>query len=174
MATATQPAISAEFATAYRDLTVQDLLREMETTKKVIAAIPDNKLDYRPDPKARPAFELAFHIASVDVQFANEIAEGKFSMEPRYKNECRNPAELAAWYDKNLRAGLERVRKLNPEQLTRILDFYGAFQLPTVMYLRFALVHAVHHRGQLSTYLRPMGSKVPSIYGGSADEPWQG
>jgi uncharacterized damage-inducible protein DinB len=41
------------------------------------------------------------------------------------------------------------------------------------MYLQFMLMHLSHHRGQLSTYLRPMGSKVPSIYGGSADEPFQ-
>ena len=45
---------------------------------------------------------------------------------------------------------------------------------PAIVYLNFALVHGVHHRGQLSGYLRPMGGKVPSIYGGSADETWQG
>lgn len=45
---------------------------------------------------------------------------------------------------------------------------------PRNNYLLFALVHMVHHRGQLASYLRPMGGKVPSIYGGSYDEPWQG
>jgi uncharacterized damage-inducible protein DinB len=40
-----------------------------------------------------------------------------------------------------------------------------------VVYVAFMSNHSIHHRGQLSTYLRPMGSKVPSIYGGSADEP---
>jgi uncharacterized damage-inducible protein DinB len=45
------------------------------------------------------------------------------------------------------------------------------FQLPAAAYLNFANVHCIHHRGQLSAYLRPMGGKVPSIYGGSADEP---
>lgn len=174
MPTATQPAITPELAIANRDFALENLLREMETTKKVIAAIPDAKRDYRPDPNARTAWELAWHIASVDVQFANEIADGKFSMEERFKNEAKTVADLVAWYDKNVRAGYDRLRKLNGEQLTRILDFYGAFQLPAVMYLNFMLVHAVHHRGQLSTYLRPMGGKVPSIYGGSYDEPWKG
>ena len=47
-------------------------------------------------------------------------------------------------------------------------------KMPAVNYLLFALVHMVHHRGQLSAYLRPMGGKVPSIYGGSYDEPWRG
>ena len=45
---------------------------------------------------------------------------------------------------------------------------------PAIVYMNFALVHGVHHRGQLSGYLRPMGGTVPSIYGGSADETWQG
>ena len=48
------------------------------------------------------------------------------------------------------------------------------FNFPAFMYLSFVEKHSTHHRGQLSAYLRPMGSKVPSIYGGSADEPWQG
>jgi uncharacterized damage-inducible protein DinB len=46
-------------------------------------------------------------------------------------------------------------------------------KMPAVNYLLFTLTHMVHHRGQLSTYLRPMGGKVPSIYGGSFDEKWQ-
>jgi uncharacterized damage-inducible protein DinB len=57
------------------------------------------------------------------------------------------------------------------DELAKIVDFYGMFQLPAAAYLNFANVHCIHHRGQLSAYLRPMGGKVPSIYGGSADEP---
>jgi len=46
--------------------------------------------------------------------------------------------------------------------------------MPNISYLGFALVHSVHHRAQLSTYLRPLGGKCPDIYGGSADFPWEG
>jgi uncharacterized damage-inducible protein DinB len=53
------------------------------------------------------------------------------------------------------------------------VDFYG-MQMPNAQFLVWQAVHNAHHRGQLATYLRPMGSKVPSIYGGSADEPWKG
>jgi uncharacterized damage-inducible protein DinB len=49
------------------------------------------------------------------------------------------------------------------------VDFRGMFQLPAVMYLGFVQQHSIHHRGQLSMYLRPMGAKVPSIYGESYD-----
>jgi uncharacterized damage-inducible protein DinB len=58
---------------------------------------------------------------------------------------------------------------LSVEQLTKIVDFRGIFQLPAVLYLQFLLKHTIHHRGQLSMYLRPMGAKVPSIYGESYD-----
>jgi uncharacterized damage-inducible protein DinB len=61
------------------------------------------------------------------------------------------------------------VAKLSNEQLIKIVDFRGMFQLPAVMFLNFVLHHTVHHRGQLSTYLRPMGAKVPAIYGESYD-----
>ena len=53
------------------------------------------------------------------------------------------------------------------------VNFYGVFNLPAVLYLGFLNNHSIHHRGELATYLRPMGSKVPAIYSGSYDEPFQ-
>ena len=58
-----------EFALGYRQLMLDGLGRELEITKKVIAAIPDSKSDYRPDPNARTAWELAWHLANTDIQF---------------------------------------------------------------------------------------------------------
>jgi uncharacterized damage-inducible protein DinB len=171
---APQQGPSKEFAVDYRDMMLQNLANEMATTKKVLAAVPDNKSDYRPDPKARTAKELAWHIASVDVQFLEEIADGKFNMEPRFKDEPKTSAELAEWYEKNFNRAAERVRAMTPEQLVTVLNFYDAFHLPAFVFLSFLEKHSIHHRGQLSVYLRPMGAKCPSIYGGSADEPWTG
>ncbi|HUK26653.1 MAG TPA: DinB family protein [Terriglobales bacterium] len=164
-------ALSPEFAVAYREMMLQGLAGEMQTTKKVIAAIPDAKRDYRHDPKSRTAWELAWHLASVDVQFLEEIAEGVFKMDPRYKDqEPKTVAEMVAWYDKNFTRAAEKVRAMTPEQLVKSVNFYGMFDYPAVVYLSFLNNHSVHHRGELATYLRPMGSKVPSIYGPSADE----
>ena len=53
------------------------------------------------------------------------------------------------------------------------VDFFGLMQWPAVSYLGLANNHGIHHRGQLSAYLRALGSKVPALYGGSADEPFQ-
>src|SRR6516162_1250293 len=98
---APQPGISPEFASGLREVMLQGLAREMETTKKVLAAIPEDKGDYRPDAKARTARELAWHLASCDVQMTDEIADQKFQMEPRFKEEPKNVKELIEWYDKN-------------------------------------------------------------------------
>ena len=55
------------------------------------------------------------------------------------------------------------------DQLVKVVDFRGMMQLPAIAFLQLSLLHSSHHRGQLSTYLRPMGAKVPAIYGESYD-----
>jgi len=166
--------LTPEFAASFRQVMLDGVTRELETTKKVIAAIPDSKSDYRPDPNARSAWELAWHLANTDVQFLDGIADLKFNMEtPAAENKPKTAAELVAWYDTNFKRAAARVAGLSPEQLLTPIDFFGVFNFPAVFYLGFLNNHCIHHRGALATYLRPMGAKVPSIYGGSYDEPFQ-
>jgi uncharacterized damage-inducible protein DinB len=172
--TAPQPGISPEFAIGLRDFMLQGMTSDFEHTKKVLAAVLDAQRDYRPDAKARTAWDLSWHLASCDVQMLDEIADLKFTMEPRFKEEPKNIADMVKWYDTNMNRALGRVRAMTTEQLCTPVDFYGVYNMPVVFYLAFVNNHSIHHRGQLATYLRPMGSKVPSIYGGSADEPWPG
>jgi uncharacterized damage-inducible protein DinB len=163
--------LSPEFALGYRAVMIDGIMREAEITKKVIAAVPDAASSFKPDPNARTAKDLAWHIANTDVQFLNGIADLKFNMEnPEHKPQTS--AEVVAWYDQNMKAGMARVAAMSAEQLMTPVGFFGVFNLPAVMYLGFLNNHCIHHRGELATYLRPMGSKVPSIYGGSYDEPF--
>jgi uncharacterized damage-inducible protein DinB len=162
-----------EFVMGYRAMMVDGFAREVETTKKVLAAIPDGKKDYRPDPNARTAWELAWHIANTDNQFLDGIADLKFNMaNPAEADKPKTVAELVNFYDKNMKRGLDRVRGMSAEQLLTPVQFF-MFNFPAAFYLGFLNNHSIHHRGELATYLRPMGSKVPSIYGGSFDEPFQ-
>jgi uncharacterized damage-inducible protein DinB len=164
--------MTPEFVLGYRALMLDGIEREAESTKKVIAAVPDAKSDYRPDPNARTARELAWHIANTDVQFLDGIADLNFGMNsPERKPETS--AEVVAWYGENIKRGIARVKGMTAEQLMTPIGFFGVFNLPAVLYLGFLNNHSIHHRGELATYLRPMGSKVPSIYGGSYDEPFQ-
>lgn len=163
--------MTPEFVLGYRAMMLDGIVREAEITKKVIAAIPDAASSYKPDPNARSAKELAWHLANSDIQFLDGIADMKFNMDtPEHKPETS--AEVATWYDEQIKRGVARVATMTPEQLLTPVEFFGVFNLPSVLYLGFLNNHSIHHRGELTTYLRPMGSKVPSIYGGSYDEPF--
>jgi uncharacterized damage-inducible protein DinB len=164
--------MTPEFVLGFRAVMLDGFKNEAEITKKVIAAIPDAKSDYRPDPNARTAKELAWHLANTDIQFLDGIADLQFKMDtPEHKPQTS--AEVAAWYDEHVKRGIARVEAMSAEQLLTPVNFYGVFNMPSVFYLGFLNNHSIHHRGELATYLRPMGSKVPSIYGGSYDEPFQ-
>ena len=163
--------LTPEFAAGMCAMMLDGIAREVEITKRVIGAVPDAKSEYRPDPNARTAKELAWHIANTDVQFLDGIADLQFKMEsPEHKPQTS--AEVVAWYDENMKRGIARVQAMTAEQLTTPVEFFGVFNLPAVAYLGFLNNHSIHHRGELATYLRPMGAKVPSIYGGSYDEPF--
>jgi uncharacterized damage-inducible protein DinB len=160
-----------EFVLGYRALMLDGFKREIETTKRVIAAVPDAQSTYKHDPNGRTAWELAWHLANTDVQFLDGIADLNLSM-PQPDDKPTDIAGLVAWYDAHTKRSLARVEALTAEQLLTPVGFFGVFNMPVVFYLGFLNNHSIHHRGELSTYLRPMGSKVPAIYGGSYDEPF--
>ena len=169
---AAQETFTPEFALGLRQFMLDSVTREVAITKKVLSAIPDSKSEYRPDPKSRTAWELAWHLANTDVQFMTGVADLKFLMNsPEEADKPKNIADLVGWYDRNMKQGAARVGALSKEQLLTPVEFFGVFNFPAVVYLTFLNNHSIHHRGELATYLRPMGSKVPSIYGGSYDEP---
>lgn len=152
------------------DFVLPTFRQENATTAKVIAATPNVNLDYRPSEKCMTAGELVWHIASADVMFLDGILSGAFGQGPAKPENVKTPAEIAAWYTENVTARTEKLAAYTPEETARILDFYGFIQAPAAGILTIAMNHSIHHRGQLSSYLRPMGGKVPSIYGPSADE----
>jgi uncharacterized damage-inducible protein DinB len=161
-------------AKIFRDVYAATLKSELTATKRCLAAVPDGKGDYTPHPTNMTATALAWHIASSEIWFLDGIINGKFTFE----GESARPegvntgAEIAAWYENAFAERIARIEAMTGEQLAANLQF-AIFNDPTVEYLSFAIRHSVHHRGQLSAYLRPMGAKVPSIYGGSADEPFE-
>jgi uncharacterized damage-inducible protein DinB len=152
------------------DFTLPTLKRETATTAKVMAATPDANLDYRPSERCMPAAELVWHIASSDVMFLEGILSGTFGKGPEKPESAASPEQISAWYTERMSAAIETLSAYTPEEAARILDFYGFIQAPAAGIITFSLGHSVHHRGQLSSYIRPMGGKVPSIYGPSADE----
>ena len=143
---------------------------EHALTKKVIEAVPIDKGDYRPDPVSRTAFELAWHIAAAENRFLEAVSNGQFNFDGTRPDSIRSSADVARWYAENFQANIARIQKLSDDQLVKTVDFRGIRQLPAVRYLLSGINHTIHHRGQLSGYLRSMGAKVPSIYGMSYDD----
>jgi uncharacterized damage-inducible protein DinB len=148
---------------------------EVSTTCKVLGATKAGNGDYKPDPKSRSAHELAAHVAVADNWFLQSIIDGKFEFNPEEAGKAesgfKNADEIVSFYQKEIPARLKQIRALPGDTLAREVDFFGFLKLPAVSFLGMANNHSIHHRGQLAAYLRAMGSKVPSIYGGSADEP---
>jgi uncharacterized damage-inducible protein DinB len=153
-----------------QNLYLPGLKNEHRLTTAVIEAIPGDKGDYRPDEISRSALDLGWHIVAAEMRFMDAVSAGEFDFSPRPRPESlKNSVDLVASYEKDFNARFEKLTKLSGDHLVKIVDFRGIFQLPLVMYLDFLLHHSIHHRGQLSMYLRPMGAKVPSIYGESYD-----
>jgi uncharacterized damage-inducible protein DinB len=143
---------------------------EHRTTSGVIVAIPAGKGDYRPDPISKSAMELAWHIVAAEHRFYSGIVAGQFDFAPIHRPEAiRTPAEIGEWHGNSFSKNFEKLAALQSDHLCKPIDFRGMFQLPAVAYFELSLRHTIHHRGQLSAYLRAMGGKVPAIYGESHD-----
>jgi uncharacterized damage-inducible protein DinB len=155
------------------DFLVADFDSETHTTLRVLETVPADHLDYRPDSKAKTGLGLVRHIALEDAWMLNSIADGAFTPPPDDSDACgiMTPTDAVARYRETVPAALARVRSMPNEALISTVNMFDMIQLPGVTFLAMALKHSVHHRGQLSTYLRAMGGTVPGIYGPSADTP---
>ena len=145
------------------------LLNEHRISASIYEAIPQDKADFRPDEVSKSAMDLAWHTVSADIGFLKAVIAGEFGTGLKRPDTVTTPAELVTWYKQNFEENIDKLSKLSDDHLAKVLDFRGMFQMPAVMFLGFLLHHSIHHRGQLSMYLRPMGAKVPSIYGESYD-----
>jgi uncharacterized damage-inducible protein DinB len=141
--------------------------KESETTQKVLSRIPEGS-DYRPDPKSRTAREIAWQIVCEEKMLVDALENGKAEWAP-----APTPATMKDVLDTYATQRAELVRRLKDlpnERWNGTLEFFGSERPASPMAWGF-LFDIVHHRGQITTYLRPMGSTVPQVYGPSADEP---
>src|SRR5437879_1700858 len=153
-----------------QDLLLGTLKNEHRTTKKVLEAVPAGKADYRPDPVSKTAIELVRHVAAAEMRFIETTINAEFSTAGGLPDAVKTPAEVAAWYSESFARNFDKLTQLKGDHLVKITDFRGIFKLPAVAFLQLGMSHSIHHRGQLSSYLRCMGAKVPSIYGESFDD----
>jgi uncharacterized damage-inducible protein DinB len=146
--------------------------KEATATRKVISRIPQEKSDYKADPKARTAREIAWLIVREEIVLGNGLEKGVLNWE-----EVPTPAtvkEILDTYDKHHPDVTNKLHGLAQAGWEKQVPFMwqGQEVMKATGYDNAwgFLLDQIHHRGQLSTYLRPMGSTVPAIYGPSADE----
>jgi uncharacterized damage-inducible protein DinB len=157
-----------------KDSFLQAFEREYETTRRVLEAYPPEKADLKPAEKSKRAIEVAWmlvlnQMVPVPV-LENTLQPGSFPHAPKTWD------ELIPALDKAHRETMEKLARSGDQQ------WQGSTRMPIGPHkvgdlragdaLWFFLHDTIHHRGQLTVYLRIAGGKVPSIYGPTADEPW--
>ena len=142
-------------------------INESRTTSKVLARIPEGAT-YKPDPKSRTAQEIAWQIVCEEKMIIDAMETSNVAWAP--PEMPASMKDVAAAYDGQSAKMADRWKALAADRWDGKLDFFGTPRDAAAMAWSF-LFDIVHHRGQITMYLRPMGSTVPQIYGPSADEP---
>lgn len=140
---------------------------------KMMKALPEGRLDYKPDEKSRPAGRIAAGMVAEAEGLAEIIEKGvlEWTSAP---SEASSAAEVVAGWEKAAKRLSAAVEGLDESRWASPGEFRSGGQVVFAGAVRdhcwWILFDLVHHRGQLSTYVRPMGGKVPAIYGPSGDE----
>jgi uncharacterized damage-inducible protein DinB len=149
---------------------------EVATTRKLLERIPEDKLGWKPHEKSMSLGKLATHLATIG-GFADAIVGvDSFDVANSPPNpELKSRAEILGSFDKTSASARKAIAGASDEQLmkpwTLLASGKTILSLPRIGVLRsFFMNHSIHHRGQLSVYLRLNNVPVPSIYGPSADE----
>jgi uncharacterized damage-inducible protein DinB len=155
------------------DLCRKQRKQELPKFVSVLKAMPEGRLDYRPDPKARNAAELGWVLAAEEAALLSLLETGV--VEWKDAPPPARAADIVAAFEKSAASVNEKLDQLDQagwEKKGRfVMGGETAWEDSIGGFVWGFLFDAIHHRGQLSTYLRPMGGKVPAIYGPSADDP---
>jgi uncharacterized damage-inducible protein DinB len=150
---------------------------EMATSRTVIERVPEDKYSWKPHEKSMSAGRLASHIAEMPTWATTSISQDSLDLAAGGYNpfEGKSRAELLSLFDKNVMAAREAIAGCSDETFMKNWALKRGDQtlmvMPKIAVVRsFVMNHVIHHRGQLSVYLRELNVSVPSIYGPSADE----
>jgi uncharacterized damage-inducible protein DinB len=144
---------------------------EAQKTVALLRALPEGQYDFRPDTGGRSVGELAWHLAELDGYVGYGIEKETFGAKPPGIERPRSIAELAPGYERVHADAVARVRRLRPTDLDRKLTYFSGAELPIRDILwSGVLLHAIHHRGQLSVLCRLAGGAAPGMFGPNREE----
>ncbi len=157
---------------------IRDLEAEAVKTRAMLAAVPAGRLDWKPHEKSMTLGALASHLAESPSWISAMLEdEMDFAVLADYRPfEAKDRAELLAGLERNLRAGVDALRGRDDAFLSTTWTMRNGAKVlmsaPKHEALRATAIHHwIHHRGQLSVYLRLLGVPVPQTYGPTADHP---
>jgi uncharacterized damage-inducible protein DinB len=149
--------------------------REMSTTRRMLERVPEDKLAWKPHEKSMSLGDLATHVSNLPHWGAVTLTASEFDIASQHVTPAASRAELLSRFDANVadtRAAL--VGKTDPEMTAAWTLKHGdqkLFSMPKIAVWRtFLMNHVIHHRGQLTVYLRLNDVPLPAMYGPSADE----
>lgn len=155
------------------EIFLRELDLEMETTRRLLERVPPDRLDWRPHPKSMTMGELAEHVAEL-ATWGLRIDEPSFEEGTRRRVPYDSVGELLARFDENVAASRAAIAGKTDEDLRERLTVTRGrttYRMSKASVLRRVFLnHLIHHRGQLSVYLRANDVPLPPIYGASADE----
>lgn len=160
---------------------VQSLLpefdHEMANTRKTLERIPEDKLEWKPDPKSMSLGRLAGHLAEMPGYAPVTVRTDSLDMQPGQYPPiiATSRDQVLAEFDKNVREARAALESLNDQDAMKpwTLSVSGntIFTMPKIGVIRaMVMSHLIHHRAQLTVYYRLNGVPVPALYGPSADE----
>ena len=168
---ATAPKAPSGMKRQYLDI----FAREFPTTLKVMKAYPSGKDEFKPHERSYSASRLV-HTFTQENGVVHKAVRGELKMPPDFPPAPATYAEAVAAYERGAKELLAAVEKMPESRLSETVTFFTGpgqmGQVPVAEILWLMLMDSIHHRGQLSVYVRMAGGRVPSIYGPSADEPW--
>jgi uncharacterized damage-inducible protein DinB len=158
------------FGTEY----MQELESEANATRKCLERIPEKLFSWKPHPKSMELGYLALLVAEIPRWIAIIVNEGAIDFATFSHFQPKNTAELVAHFEENLESAKSALQKVTNKQLDEdfMLKNNGQLLYKSTKKLNVyqSINHMVHHRGQLTVYMRLNDIAVPSIYGPSADE----
>jgi len=145
---------------------------ELKATRAIMEALPADQLDYKPHPVNRSAYEIVEHILGHMVDFKLMLENSQIDETLTFKFEnpedaARQFGDLADAANKALDVASESEWDSQPVEL--LINGNSILTIPRSQMMWFFFFDVIHHRGQLSSYVRPMGGKNPAVYGYSAD-----
>ena len=164
---------------AIKDALLPEFDHEMATTRTLLERVPDGRGDWKPHAKSMSLGELAMHVAEMWGWMAMTLEQDELDFNPPGATPYRTPkfenaAGLVAIFDANVKASREALARATDEQFGQhwALKNGGVvlMSMPRTAVVRtFVLNHVIHHRGQLTVYLRLLDVPLPSVYGPTAD-----